>query len=222
MAKVIDFDTWNVPINEVLSLNGRIVNCFLHANIHTIEQLIDRTEVDLLNIPQLGQSSLDTVKRELAQHQLMLKGAKIPTDGLVYHPREPMLVIYEKAFAEGRKVGFAEGVEVCQDSIERALSIVAATEKEVKLINLIPVNDRRVEELDVSPRTLNNIKRDGITTIGQLAEYSQERLMRIQGFGETCLREVIQALLGYDLTLKEDAPKMQPNFQGYNPSEEQK
>lgn len=51
-----------------------------------------------------------------------------------------------------------------------------------------------IEELNFSVRTYNCLKRRGIGTVDELAEMSEEDLMRIRGFGVGCLKEIREKL----------------------------
>ena len=57
-----------------------------------------------------------------------------------------------------------------------------------------PDLDLAIEELDLSERPRNCLKRAQIDTIGQLLEKSEEDLLAITNFGQKSLEEVIQKL----------------------------
>jgi DNA-directed RNA polymerase subunit alpha len=59
--------------------------------------------------------------------------------------------------------------------------------------------DRPIEDLDLSVRAYNCLKRSGITKIGQLLEMSEEDLLAVRNFGQKSLDELNQRLevLGY-------------------------
>lgn len=59
--------------------------------------------------------------------------------------------------------------------------------------------DRPIEELDLSVRAYNCLKRSGITKIGQLLEMSEDDLLAVRNFGQKSLDELKQRLqvLGY-------------------------
>lgn len=48
----------------------------------------------------------------------------------------------------------------------------------------------KIEELRLSTRTYNCLKRKGIDTIEQLTRIPEKELMKIRGFGAECLKEV--------------------------------
>ncbi|MFP4456050.1 MAG: DNA-directed RNA polymerase subunit alpha [Clostridia bacterium] len=61
---------------EDLDLSVRSFNCLKRAGINTVEELIDRTEEDMLKVRNLGKKSLSEVKSKLADLNLSLKDSK--------------------------------------------------------------------------------------------------------------------------------------------------
>jgi DNA-directed RNA polymerase subunit alpha len=62
--------------------------------------------------------------------------------------------------------------------------------------------DRQVEDLDLSVRSYNCLKRAGIHTVRQLVGYSENDLMNIRNFGTKSIEEVKDKLHTMDLDLK--------------------
>lgn len=60
----------------------------------------------------------------------------------------------------------------------------------------------RVEDLDFSVRTSNCLRREGITTVGELVERTEADLMAIRNFGRKSLQEVKDKLATMDLKLR--------------------
>ncbi len=63
------------PIED-LELSVRSYNCLKRQGIDTLEQLLDCTDVDLVNIRNFGSKSIDEVKNKLVEMNLSLKSAK--------------------------------------------------------------------------------------------------------------------------------------------------
>ena len=61
-----------MPIEE-MDLTVRSYNCLKREGIHTVGELVARTEADLLDIRNFGQKSIDEVKIKLAGLGLALK-----------------------------------------------------------------------------------------------------------------------------------------------------
>ena len=59
-----------------------------------------------------------------------------------------------------------------------------------------------IEDLDFSVRSYNCLKREGVTTVGELVEKSEEDLMGIRNFGQKSIDEVKMKLTELGLSLK--------------------
>ncbi len=65
--------------------------------------------------------------------------------------------------------------------------------------------DYRIEDLDFSVRTYNCLKKEGVDSLGQLVQHTDEELMAVRNFGRRSLTEVVEKLAQFDLVLKEPA-----------------
>lgn len=63
--------------------------------------------------------------------------------------------------------------------------------------------DLQIEELDLSVRSYNCLKRAGITTITELCQKSEEDMLKIKNLGKKSFDEVIEKLKNLGLTLKD-------------------
>jgi DNA-directed RNA polymerase subunit alpha len=81
-AEVADIAAFSMPIED-LDLTVRSYNCLKREGIHTVGELVGRSEADLLDIRNFGQKSIDEVKIKLASLGLGLKdsppGFEMPT-----------------------------------------------------------------------------------------------------------------------------------------------
>ena len=59
-----------------------------------------------------------------------------------------------------------------------------------------------IEELDLSVRAFNCLKRAGINTVAELVQRNQEDMMKVRNLGKKSLEEVEQKLIGLGLALK--------------------
>jgi DNA-directed RNA polymerase subunit alpha len=74
--------------------------------------------------------------------------------------------------------------------------------------NIDPTSQIAIEELQLSVRAYNCLKRAQINTVADLLEYTQEDLLEIKNFGQKSAEEVVEALrqrLG--ITLPQEKPK---------------
>jgi len=63
--------------------------------------------------------------------------------------------------------------------------------------------DTRMEEAGLSVRAVNCLLREGVQTVGQLTEKTEQELMSFRAFGRGCLTEVQDKLRALGLSLKE-------------------
>ena len=79
-----------LPIED-LDLTVRSYNCLKREGVHTVGELVARTESDLLDIRNFGQKSIDEVKIKLHQLGLSLKDSPLdfdPTKAAGYYDGE--------------------------------------------------------------------------------------------------------------------------------------
>src|ERR1700742_888203 len=68
-----------------------------------------------------------------------------------------------------------------------------------------------IEELNLTVRSYNCLKREGIHTVGELVSRSEQDLLDIRNFGAKSIDEVKQKLAGMGLSLKDSAPGFDPH-----------
>lgn len=66
--------------------------------------------------------------------------------------------------------------------------------------------DIRIEELDLTVRSFNCLKREGINTLAQLVNLTEHQLMNIRNFGQKSVDEVRDKLIEMGLSLKDSVP----------------
>jgi DNA-directed RNA polymerase subunit alpha len=71
-AEVADIAAFSMPIED-LDLTVRSYNCLKREGIHTVGELVGRSEADLLDIRNFGAKSIDEVKAKLVGMGLQLK-----------------------------------------------------------------------------------------------------------------------------------------------------
>ena len=67
--------------------------------------------------------------------------------------------------------------------------------------------DQKIEDLDLSVRSYNCLKRANINTVGELTQKTQEEMMKVRNLGHKSLKEVIQKLNEQGLYLKNSSAK---------------
>ena len=58
---------------EELDLSVRSYNCLKRANINTVQELVSKTDSEMMKVRNLGKKSLEEVKNKLAELNLFLK-----------------------------------------------------------------------------------------------------------------------------------------------------
>ncbi|VUX16275.1 DNA-directed RNA polymerase subunit alpha [Streptococcus pasteurianus] len=76
--------------------------------------------------------------------------------------------------------------------------------KETEKVNDEKVLDRTIEELDLSVRSYNCLKRAGINTVFDLTEKTEPEMMKVRNLGRKSLEEVKVKLADLGLGLKND------------------
>src|SRR5207248_10322030 len=68
-----------------------------------------------------------------------------------------------------------------------------------------------IEDLDLTVRSYNCLKREGIHTVGELVGRSEQDLLDIRNFGAKSIEEVKQKLVDMGLSLKDSPPGFDPS-----------
>src|SRR5690606_24385389 len=85
----------------------------------------------------------------------------------------------------------AEGIEIGPAPVEAVLS------SELSM---------PIEDLDLSVRSYNCLKREGINSVSELVALSETQLMNIRNFGQKSVDEVRDKLVSLGLSLKDSVP----------------
>ena len=145
---------------DQLELSVRTSLCLSNDGIRFVGELVQKSELELLRVPNFGRKSLNEIKEVLAQIGLHL-GQAVPD--------------WPPANLE-------------------FLSLQAG-----KLLE-------RVDNLELSVRSANCLKNDGICYVGELVQRSEDEMLRSPNFGRKSLTEIKELLaqdglhLGMDLS----------------------
>jgi DNA-directed RNA polymerase subunit alpha len=88
-----------------------------------------------------------------------------------------------------------------------SLAQVSQTQVEKKAVNTAIPDEKfnmPVEELDLSVRTMNSLRRGGITTVGELVSKGEKELLSLRNFGQKSRQEVEERLKSLGLSLATD------------------
>ena len=117
--------------------------------------------------------------------EIMTNGTIIPEDALGLSAR--VLIEHLNLFTDLTEVAKATDVM-----------------KETEQVSDEKVLDRTIEELDLSVRSYNCLKRAGINTVYDLTEKSESEMMKVRNLGRKSLEEVKVKLADLGLGLKND------------------
>ncbi len=164
-----------IPVTD-FELSVRARNCLQRMNIHTLGDLICRSEAELLAFKNFGETSLQEVKDILA-----IKGLRL-----------------------GMAPGGRSSGQVLADSLgEDEEEDVLAAPRPKKVFGDDPsdVRNKGVAELDLSVRSRAALATLGLTTVGELCETPEETLLSCKNFGQTSLIEIKNKLKDLGLSL---------------------
>lgn len=82
------------------------------------------------------------------------------------------------------------------------IEAVAHEEEDEEQDEMQRLMEMSIEELDLSVRSYNCLKRAGIDTVGELVQKTPEEMMRVRNLGTKSLAEVESKLAAFDLSLR--------------------
>jgi len=86
--------------------------------------------------------------------------------------------------------------------IDLTVNVVSVNYNEPEMDNRDKVLEMTIEELDLSVRAFNCLKRASINTVGELVQKNQEDMMKVRNLGKKSLEEVEQKLQALGLSLR--------------------
>ena len=89
-------------------------------------------------------------------------------------------------------------IDMSDEAKNKEIMVERAEVKKVKVLEMT------IEELDLSVRSFNCLKRAGIDTVEDLIDRTEEDMMKVRNLGRKSLEEVIQKLNSLGLSLKKD------------------
>ena len=104
----------------------------------------------------------------------------------------------EEAISSAARI-LTEQLSLCCGLTDRAIPAPVAEPEETKSERLL---DMTIEELDLSVRAYNCLKRAGINTVNELVQKDQEDMMKVRNLGKKSLEEVEQKLQALGLGLR--------------------
>ena len=119
---------------------------------------------------------------------------EVETDGSI----EPTDAVCRAANIINQYMGAFLALNESEEGIDGEVPSIFAPEGQETNAEL----EKRIEDLDLSVRSYNCLKRAGIHSVRQLVEYSENDLLNIRNFGTKSIEEVKDKLISMDLNLK--------------------
>jgi DNA-directed RNA polymerase alpha subunit len=171
----------------------RTKNLLQREKITYVGELVQKTEAELLKSRNFGQKSLKEIKDYLEQYGLKL-GLKIP-DWQILTAEQLIEEFYE----------------LLEAKYTPRVSRPAVLKSDNKTLGKLLLT---VEELDLSVRALNCLKRLKIEYVGDLIQKPRIELLKMRNFGRTSLAEINEKLAQLGLCLGMSVPDWTPESRG--------
>ena len=106
------------------------------------------------------------------------------------------------------QVALAESANLLIKHFEKFLDVAEITrdiniEKDIAPVEENKYENFAIEELDLSVRSYNCLKRAGIQTVLELTERTEEDMMKVKNLGKKSLKEIKEKLAAYGLSFKD-------------------
>tara|TARA_Y100000590_G_scaffold246894_1_gene277416 strand:+ start:7189 stop:8214 length:1026 start_codon:yes stop_codon:yes gene_type:complete len=205
------------PNPDVKILNPDLVLCHLDENTKFYMELIASTgkgyrpaEKNKKDDSPLGLITIDSlfspVKNVSYTIENAREGKSLDYDKLVMNVETDGSIPAEDAVAYAARI--------FQDQLSLFVNFEepAETEKAPKVVELEFNKNllRKVDELELSVRSMNCLKNDNIIYIGDLVQKTEPEMLRTPNFGRKSLNEIKEVLNGMSLYLGMEIPKWPP------------
>lgn len=209
----------------VLDLSVRAYNCLQRSGITTVEQVAVLSDDELLDIRSVGVKVLSEIREKLAVYLVKYPlperpGEVHPEVSSDHDPASPVgdrlpeqpesigvLGLSRRSFNRLQQAGIdtVEQLAAMSDADLldiRGLGINALAEIHGKLAAYLVTHQLlerpvSIEVLDLSPRSYNLLRRNGIRALAQLAQISPEEIQNFRNVGEKIVKEITEKLEAY-------------------------
>ena len=205
------------PVNEIEILNPDLVICNLDENTHFhMEMTVGNgkgyvsADLNKPEEPPLGLIPIDSlfspVKKVSYSVSTAREGKALDYDKLTMEVETNGSISAEDAIAYSARI-FQDQLSMFVNFDEPQETAITETPKEPEFNrNLL----RKVDELELSVRSMNCLKNDNIIYIGDLVQKSEGEMLRTPNFGRKSLNEIKEILNGMSLYLGMEIPNWPP------------
>ena len=205
------------PVNEIEILNPDLVICNLdeNTNFH-MEMTVGNgkgyvsADLNKPEEPPLGLIAIDSlfspVKKVSYSVSTAREGKALDYDKLIMEVETNGSISAEDALAYSARI-FQDQLAMFVNFDEPQETTISEAPKEPEFNrNLL----RKVDELELSVRSMNCLKNDNIIYIGDLVQKSEGEMLRTPNFGRKSLNEIKEILNGMSLYLGMEIPNWPP------------
>jgi len=206
------------PVNEIEILNPDLIICNLDENTHFhMEMTVGNgkgyvsADLNKPEEPPLGLIPIDSlfspVKKVSYSVSTAREGKALDYDKLIMEVETNGSISAEDALAFSARI-FQDQLSMFVNFDEPQEIAITETPKEPEFNrNLL----RKVDELELSVRSMNCLKNDNIIYIGDLVQKSEGEMLRTPNFGRKSLNEIKEILNGMSLYLGMEIPNWPPD-----------
>tara|TARA_B100000886_G_scaffold46702_1_gene28662 strand:- start:508 stop:1536 length:1029 start_codon:yes stop_codon:yes gene_type:complete len=206
------------PVNEIEILNPDLIICNLDENTHFhMEMVVGNgkgyvsADLNKPEEPPLGLIPIDSlfspVKKVSYSVSTAREGKALDYDKLIMEVETNGSISAEDAIAYSARI-FQDQLSMFVNFDEPQEVSITETPKEPEFNrNLL----RKVDELELSVRSMNCLKNDNIIYIGDLVQKSEGEMLRTPNFGRKSLNEIKEILNGMSLYLGMEIPNWPPD-----------
>ena len=206
------------PITDIEILNPDLVICYLDENTNFHMEMNVNTgkgyasaELNKPEDPPLGLIPIDSlfspVKKVSYSVSTAREGKALDYDKLIMEVETNGSISAEDAIAYSARIFQDQlGMFINFDEPQEVLVREKPDEPEFNK-NLL----RKVDELELSVRSMNCLKNDNIIYIGDLVQKSEGEMLRTPNFGRKSLNEIKEVLTGMSLYLGMEIPNWPPD-----------
>ena len=206
------------PVNEIEILNPDLVICNLDENTHFhMEMTVGNgkgyvpAELNKPEEPPLGLIPIDSlfspVKRVSYSVSTAREGKALDYDKLTMEVETNGSISAEDALAYSARI-FQDQLSMFVN-FDEPQEVVISEKPKVPEFNKNLL--RKVDELELSVRSMNCLKNDNIIYIGDLVQKSEGEMLRTPNFGRKSLNEIKEILNGMSLYLGMEIPNWPPD-----------
>lgn len=185
-------DVLLLPIED-LEFTPRAYCALKREGIHTIGELVSQSEVDLLDMRNMGPSSISQIRLKLKKFNLVISGdAKL--EPITAPPASYRSTTGGRAIEAARVAGYEKGYERARQEF------LALLLKQAKKPIILPT----IDKLGLSVRTSNALEKNGILSIEDLTGKTQSFVARLPGIGEASMKQIMVAFMQFGLRFKSE------------------